>query len=78
MNKTFFARLLALSVYATALAVAAPAALAQTVGPPATHPYAQSQPIPGRYIVVFWDSVSNPAAEAANLLRASGGQLHHT
>ena len=78
MKKTFFARLLALSVYATALAVAAPAALAQTVGPPATHPYAQSQPIPGRYIVVFWDSVSNPAAEAANLLRASGGQLHHT
>lgn len=78
MKKTFFARLLALSVYATALAVAAPAALAQTLGSPDTHPYAQSQPIPGRYIVVFWDSVSNPAAEAANLLRASGGQLHHT
>ncbi|MDP3823096.1 MAG: S8 family serine peptidase [Burkholderiales bacterium] len=78
MKQTPFARLLALSVYATALAIGAPAALAQTVAPPATHPYAQSQPIPGRYIVVFWDSVSNPAAEAGNLLRASGGQLHHT
>lgn len=48
------------------------------VQPPATHPYAQSQPIPGHYIVVFWDSVNSPAAEAANLLRAFGGQLHHT
>ena len=78
MKKTPFARLLALGVYAAALAVAAPAALAQAVEPPATHPYAQSKPIPGRYIVVFWDSVTNPAAEAANLMRASGGQLHHT
>lgn len=78
MKQTPFARLLALSVYATALAVGAPGALAQTVQSPATHPYTQSQPIPGRYIVVFWDNVNNPAAEAANLLRASGGQLHHT
>ena len=78
MKKTFLARLLALGVYATALAAGAPAALAQTVEPPATHPYAQSQPIPGRYIVVFKDSVANPAAEAANLARGLGGQLHHT
>lgn len=78
MKQTTFARLLALSVYATALAIGAPAALAQAADPPATHPYAQSQPIPGRYIVVFWDSVNNPAAEAANLMRAFGGQLHHT
>ena len=79
MKQIFFARLLAPSLYATALLVGAPAALAQVVQPPAAaHPYAQSKPIPGRYIVVFWDSVTNPAAEAANLLRASGGQLHHT
>ncbi|UUZ67597.1 S8 family serine peptidase [Polaromonas sp. P2-4] len=78
MKKTPFARLFALGVYAAALAIAAPAALAQAVEPPATHPYAQSQPIPGRYIVVFKDSVSNPAAEAANLMRGRGGQLHHT
>lgn len=78
MKKTFLARLLALGVYATALAAGAPAALAQAVQPPATHPYAQSQPIPGRYIVVFKDSVANPAAEAANMARGLGGQLHHT
>ncbi|ABE43771.1 S8 family peptidase [Polaromonas sp. JS666] len=78
MKKTLLTRLLALSVYATALAIGAPAALAQAVDPPATHPYAQSQPIPGRYIVVFKDSVANPAAEAANLTRGLGGQLHHT
>ncbi len=77
MKQTAFARLLAFSVYAAALVVGAPT-LAQRVDPPANHPYAQSQPIPGRYIVVFWDSVNNPAAEAANLLRAFGGQLHHT
>ncbi len=78
MEKTSFARRLALSVYAAALAAATPAALAQRVEPPAAHPYAQSKPVPGRYIVVFRDSVANPAAEAANLVRGLGGQLHHT
>ena len=78
MKKPPFARLLALSVYATALAVGAPAALAQTVDLPADHPYAASQPIPGRYIVVFKAHVANPAATAANLMRGTGGQLHHT
>ena len=76
MKPTFLARILALGVYATALTVGAPA-VAQGVNPPAAHPYAPSKPIPGRYIVVFWDRVTNPAAEAANLMRASGGQLHH-
>ena len=78
MKNRSFASLLAFSVCTAALASTAPAALAQMVQPPATHPYAQSKPIPGRYIVVFWDSVNSPAAEAANLMRASGGQLHHT
>ncbi len=77
MKPTFLARLLALGVSATVLTVGAPA-VAQVVNPPAAHPYALSKPIPGRYIVVFWDRVTNPAAEAANLMRASGGQLHHT
>lgn len=53
------------------------AALAQPADPPASHPFAASQPIAGRYIVVFKDSVANPAAEAANLARGLGGQLHH-
>ncbi|MEO6292439.1 MAG: S8 family peptidase [Burkholderiaceae bacterium] len=78
MKNMPFARLLAFSVCTAALAGTATAALAQIVQPPATHPYAQSKPIPGRYIVVFWDSVNSPAAEVANLMRASGGQLHHT
>ncbi|MGH8832822.1 MAG: S8 family peptidase, partial [Polaromonas sp.] len=58
--------------------VLAPAAFAQTGGSPATHPFAQSRPIPGRYIVVFKNSVTNPAAETANLMQGRGGQLHHT
>lgn len=78
MKNTSLARLLALSVYMAALAVAVPAALSQTVDPPADHPYAASQPIPGRYIVVFKAHVANPAAEAANLTRSLGVQLHHT
>jgi aqualysin 1 len=70
-------RVLALGVYAAALATTPPIVLAQAA-PAATHPFAQSQPIAGRYIVVFKDSVGNPAAEAANVMRGRGGQLHHT
>jgi aqualysin 1 len=40
--------------------------------------FGESQPIPGRYIVVFKDSVPNPAAEAANVMRGRGGQVHFT
>lgn len=54
------------------------AAFAQPTDPPAEHPYGASLPIPGRYIVVFKDHVTNPAATAANLMRGTGGQLHHT
>ncbi|HWP13751.1 MAG TPA: S8 family serine peptidase, partial [Ramlibacter sp.] len=45
--------------------------------PHASRPFAQSRPIPGRYIVVFKDSVANPAAQAAGAMAGSGGQLHH-
>ena len=62
----------------TALVVFTPTSFAQPTGDAATHPFAQSQPIPGRYIVVFKKSVPNPAAEAANLMHGHGGQLHHT
>ncbi len=78
MEHAPFARGVLLSVYAAAVALCSPAVLAQAADPPATHPYAQSQPIPGRYIVVFKDSVANPAAEAANLVRGLGGRLHHS
>jgi subtilisin family serine protease len=62
----------------TALFVFTPTSFAQTTGDAATHPYAQSRPIPGRYIVVFKNTVANPAAEAATLMQGHGGQLHHT
>jgi aqualysin 1 len=41
-------------------------------------PFAESAPIPQRYIVVFNARVTNPAAEAARLMRGSGGQIHYT
>jgi subtilisin family serine protease len=44
----------------------------------ATHPFGASRPIPGRYIVVFKDSVANPATEAASLMQGRGGQVLHT
>jgi aqualysin 1 len=64
---------------AAALATAALAAGAQPASPPqhAVQRFS-SAPIPARYIVVFRDSVADPAAEAASLARAEGGQLHFT
>jgi len=44
----------------------------------ATHAFAASKPILGRYIVVFTADVTQPAQEAANLLRGSNATLHHT
>lgn len=70
-------RPLAFGLCAAMAAVLAPAAIAQKANPPATHPFSQSQPIPGRYIVVFKSSVSAPDAEAVNMMRGRGGQLHH-
>ena len=75
MKTTQIARLLALSLLAAG--TVAPAALAQSANPPATHPFAPSKPILGRYIVVFKASVGNPAAEADNALRGLGGTLRH-
>lgn len=77
MENVRMTRLLALGLCASAAAVGASAALAQTVHPSASHPYAPSQPIPGHYIVVFKSSVSHPAAEAELAMRGLGGQLRH-
>ncbi|WP_137896122.1 S8 family peptidase [Ramlibacter sp. 2FC] len=72
-----FCRLLA-AVAPAALAFFVPFAFAQpSGGSAATHSYAASRPITGRYIVVFKASVANPAAEAAGLMQGRGGQLHH-
>lgn len=53
-------------------------AMAQAAGQKPAHPFGESRPIPGRYIVVFKDSVANASAEAASAVRGLGGQLHHT
>jgi subtilisin family serine protease len=41
-------------------------------------PFAESAPIHGRYIVVFNNRVSDPAAAASRLMKGTGGQTHHT
>lgn len=71
-------RLLVFGFCAAVVALCAPAVLAQTINPAASHPFAQSRPIPGRYIVVFKRSVRDPATEAANVMSGIGGQLHHS
>jgi len=69
--------LLRAGLFATLLALASTATYAQAPDSPPTHPFAQSSPIAGRYIVVFRKDVGNPAAEAANHVRGPGAQLHH-
>jgi aqualysin 1 len=69
---------IAAAVAQTAMLIYAPALLAQAGDAPPTHPFAQSRPIPGRYIVVFKSTVDAPAAAAASMVQGSGGQLHHT
>lgn len=64
---------------AIALAVGLFAAIAQPAAAQtrATASYGASRPIADRYIVVFKDQVANPAANAAQLVQAHGGRLHH-
>ena len=67
-----------LATVVQATLVLSTAAYAQSGGPAATHPFGQSRPIPGRYVIVFKDSVANPAAETANMMQGRGGKLLHT
>jgi aqualysin 1 len=76
MNSSSYAAFLRFALCATVAAVSATGASAQ---PADARPFGQSQPVPQQYIVVFKDSVANPAAEAANAVRAAGGgQVLHT
>lgn len=70
-------RRLVLGFCAAAVALCAPAVLAQTGNPPGVRPFAQSKPIPGNYIVVFKNNVRDPVAETANVMNGAGGQVHH-
>jgi aqualysin 1 len=75
MNHPRLSILLAVMVVA-ALPCAGSGALAQPAHP--VPPFGESQPIPGRYIVVFRDQVADPSAAAAAMMRGRGGELHFT
>ena len=57
--------------------VLAGAVHAQAPGDVPAHAYGASRAIPGQYIVVFRDTVAQPAALAAQLNQQAGGQLLH-
>lgn len=59
------------------LALGGTAAMAQGAEPRATHAMPGGRPIADRYIVVFRSSVASPSQEADNLIRGTGGQIHH-
>ncbi len=70
-------------LFAMTVSVSASTALAQVnpdnpADPPATHVFAPSKPIEGRYIVVFKASVVNPVSETVNIMRAFNRPVHHT
>jgi subtilisin family serine protease len=65
-----------LSAVVAALPVAG--ASAQTLELHPSRAPVRSQPIPGRYIVVFKDDVADPAAAASDAALRAGGQRHHT
>ncbi|WP_395406551.1 S8 family peptidase [Pseudoduganella sp. UC29_106] len=60
------------------LVLTAPVAYAQGNGTAATHPFGPSRPIAGQYVIVFKDSVANPAAEAENMMKGRGGKVLRT
>ncbi len=72
-----FVRVFALLASTACLSVNLPA-FAQPVDGPAAYPSRASRPIPGRYVVIFKNEVTDPAATAAAVVRSHGGQLHHT
>ncbi|MDB5873602.1 MAG: alkaline serine protease [Ramlibacter sp.] len=77
MTSSLPARLLKLVACAAFAALSATGISAQTADGRA-NPNFQSQPIPGRYIVVFKDAVVDAEGEAERAVRRSGGRRHHT
>lgn len=74
---TFKSRLLAGVFCAVSAAMFALSASAQNGNDRATHSFAESQPIPGSYIVVLKHHVENPAAEARSITSGFGGRARH-
>ncbi|MBK9197816.1 S8 family peptidase [Candidatus Skiveiella danica] len=77
-------RLFLSSRFAAGLAVAlvghlgVPIAFAQVADPPATYKSSAPKRIPGRYIVVFKDHVTDTDSEADKVIRGRGGVRHLT
>ena len=76
MTRYLPARLLKL-VLSAALAVLSATGVSAQPESRANHSFARSQPIPGRYIVVFKDEVADPRGEADRKVRKAGGRKHH-
>ncbi len=74
---TLKSRLLAGVFYAVSAAMCALPTSAQSGNDRATHSFAESQPVPGSYIVVLKRHVDNPAAEARSITSGFGGRARH-
>jgi len=60
----------------TAFLMGAPGLMAQADPGRPDHAFGPSKPIPDHYIVVFKDTVRDPASEARGLMRGQGGQIN--
>lgn len=80
MNKSLLLKLLALPLVSTGVLMtplvwsqSLPAAATTT----ASHPFTESRPMAGRYIVVFKSTVKNVPEQTTQIMRGLGGQVHH-
>ena len=65
-------------VFSAALAVLSAAGVSAQPESRANHSFERSQPIPGRYIVVFKNEVADARGESDRKVRKAGGRKHHT
>ena len=75
-QKPYLAPVFSLVLALAVLLFSASAVFAQAQQGRPDHAFGPSKPIPDNYIVVFKDTVANPAAEAQNLMRGRGGQIN--
>jgi len=75
-QKPYLAPVFTMVLALAALLFSASAVLAQAQQGRPDYAFGPSKPIPDNYIVVFKDTVANPAAEAQSLMRGRGGQIN--
>jgi len=75
-QKPYLAPVFSMMLALVALLFSASTVLAQAQQGRPDHAFGPSKPIPDNYIIVFKDTVANPAAEAQNLMRGRGGQIN--